>query len=409
MTETAVGKPDVRYDPYDFEIDNDPYPTFRRLRDEAPLYYNDEYDFYALSRFHDVKQASVEWETYPSGRGSVLELIKSGAAIPPGFILWEDPPRHDVHRGLLARVFTMRRIAQIEDKVRTVCTATLDKFVDTGRFDFVADLGSEIPMRTIGMMLGIPDSDQVSHRDRTNEGIKLADGQAPVDGSALLTLTDTQRIGDYINFRRRHPADDLMTDLLTATCTDSGGHERQLQDSTIQTYVGLLAAAGNETTVRLFSWAGKVLAEHPDQRRELANDPSLIPAAIEELLRFEAPSPVQARYVARDVEHHGRTMPQGSVVLLLTASANRDERAFEDPDRFDIHRKTKNHVSFGFGIHHCLGAHLARLEARVGLEEVFKRFPEWDVDWDNAVQSHTSTVRGWEKLPVVASPSLRDR
>jgi cytochrome P450 len=392
----------ITYDPYDFDIDTNPYPTFRRLRDEAPLYYNEKYDFYALSRHADVKSASVEWQTYQSGRGSVLELIKSGAPIPPGFILFEDPPVHDVHRGMLARVFTMRRIAEIEPKVRAYCVATLDHFVDQGGFDFVTDFGFEIPMRTIGMMLGIPDADQPQHRKRVDEGFKLESGEASPDGSAaLLNLLDAERFGGYIEHRRQHPADDLMTDLVNATYTDVDGTEKHLDTVAIQTYIGLLAAAGNETTVRLIGWAGKVLAEHPDQRRQLVDDPGLIPGAIEELLRYEAPSPVQARYVARNVEHHGATVPEGSVMMLLTASANRDERVFDDPDRFDIHRRARQHVSFGFGVHHCLGAHLARLEARVALEELLKRFPQWEVDWDNAVQAHTSTVRGWEKLPVV--------
>ncbi|MGX9787802.1 cytochrome P450 [Mycobacterium sp. MMS18-G62] len=402
MSDTTLHPGGINYDPYDFDIDADPYPTFRRLRDEAPLYRNEKYDFYALSRYEDVKKASVEWETYQSGRSSVLELIKSGAPIPPGFILFEDPPVHDLHRGLLARVFTMRRIAEIEPKVRAFCVATLDRLAELDRFDFVADLGSEIPMRTIGMMLGIPDADQPRHRQRVDETFKLDSGEAPPEGStALLDNFGAEQFGAYIDYRRQHPADDLMTDLLNATYTDADGAEKHLEEAAIQTYVALLAAAGNETTVRLIGWAGKVLAEHPDQRRQLVDDPSLIPGAIEELLRYEAPSPVQARYVAQDVEHYGTTVAEGSVMLLLTASANRDERVFDDPDRFDIHRKARNHVSFGFGIHHCLGAHLARLEARVALEEVLKRFPDWEVDWDNAVQAHTSTVRGWEKLPVV--------
>ena len=168
-------------------------------------------------------------------------------------------------------------------------------------------------------------------------------------------------------------------------------------------YIGLLAGAGNETTTRLIGWTGKVLADHPDQLRELARDRRLVPNAIEELLRFESPSPVQARYVTQDVEHYGRIVPAGSIMLLLTASANRDDRKFPDGDRFDIHRSIDHHLAFGYGVHFCLGAALARLEGRVALEEVLKRFPSWEVDWDNAVQAHTSTVRGWERLPVRTS------
>jgi cytochrome P450 len=191
-----------------------------------------------------------------------------------------------------------------------------------------------------------------------------------------------------------------MTELLNTEFEDHTGEIRTLRREEVLAYVGLLAAAGNETTTRLISWTGKVLAENLDQRRELVEDRSLIPNAIEELLRYEAPSPVQARYVTKDVEHHGQTVPEGNVMLLVTGSANRDDRAFPDPDRFDIHRNIGHHVTFGYGIHFCLGSHLARLEGRVALEEVLQRFPEWEVDWDNAVQAHTSSVRGWEKLPV---------
>ena len=208
----------------------------------------------------------------------------------------------------------------------------------------------------------------------------------------------------------KHPSDDLMTELLQAEYEDETGTTRRLTREEVLGYVNLLAAAGNETTTRLIGWTGKVLAEHPDQLRELAADRSLVPNAIEELLRFEAPSPVQARYVTEDVEHHGQVVPAGSAMLLLNGSANRDERKFPDGDRFDIHRKIDHHLSFGYGIHFCLGAALARLEGRVALDEVLQRFPSWEVDWDNAVQARTSTVRGWERLPVFTPDgSGRDR
>ncbi len=192
-----------------------------------------------------------------------------------------------------------------------------------------------------------------------------------------------------------------MTELLQAEFEDTDGTTRRLTRQEVLNYVGLLAGAGNETTTRLIGWTGKVLADHPDQRRAIVEDRSLIPNAIEELLRYEAPSPVQARYVTNDVEHHGTVIPAGSIVLMLNASANRDERKFEDPDRFDIRRKIGHHLSFGYGIHFCLGAALARLEGRIALDEVLQRFPTWEVDWDNAVQARTSVVRGWQKLPVI--------
>ena len=392
---------DVYYDPYDWDIDTDPYPTWKRLRDEAPLYYNEKYDFYALSRFDDVERCSVDWRTYISGKGSVLEIIKSGMEMPPGNILFEDPPAHDLHRSLLSRVFTPKRIAEIEPKVREFCARTLDPHVGSDRFDFILDLGAQMPMRTIGMLLGIPEDDQEAIRERIDAGFKMESGEMPdADRATYGIRSFGDDFADYMERRAQNPSDDLMTDLLNAEFEDETGTTRKLTRDEILNYVGLLNAAGNETTTRLIGWTGKVLAEHPEQRQELVDDPTLVPQAIEELLRYEAPSPVQARYVTRDVEHHGQTLPEGSVVLLLTAAANRDERHFDDPDRFDIHRKVDHHLTFGYGIHFCLGSHLARLEGRIALEEVLERFPKWDVDWDNAVQAHTTTVRGWEKLPV---------
>jgi cytochrome P450 len=392
---------DVYYDPFDFEIDTDPYPIWKRLRDERPLYYNERYDFYALSRFEDVERSLVDWRTYSSAKGTVLELIKSGMEVPRGSIIFEDPPDHDLHRGLLSRVFTPRKMGAIEPKVREFCARCLDPLVGTGRFDFIRDLGAQMPMRTIGMLLGIPEQDQEALRDRIDEGLRLDEGTMPDGDLDTRGLDQSEVFAEYIDWRADHPSDDLMTELLRAEFEDATGTRRQLTRDELLGYITLLAAAGNETTTRLIGWTGKVLAEHPDQRRRLVEDRSLVPNAIEELLRFEPPSPVQARYVTKDVEHHGQPVPEGSAMLLLNASGNRDERKFSDPDRFDIHRTIDHHLAFGYGTHFCLGAALARLEGRVALDEVLTRFPAWEVDWDNAVQARTSTVRGWESLPVV--------
>ena len=396
---TLTSGSDVYYDPYDFEIDADPHPVWRRLRDEAPLYYNEKYDFFALSRWDDVEPALVDWETYRSGKGSVLELIRANLEMPPGIILFEDPPVHDVHRGLLSRVFTPKKMNAIEPKVREFCARTLDPLIGSGGFDFIADLGAQMPMRTIGYLLGIPEGDQEAIRDRLDEGLRLDQGQAP-DLDRVAAVPEDEMFGEYIDWRAVHPSDDLMTEMLNAEFEDETGTRRRLTRQEILTYLGLIAGAGNETTTRLIGWTGKVLAEHPDQRRELVEDRSLVPNAVEELLRYEAPSPVQARYVARTVEHHGETVAEGSVMVLLNGSANRDERRFPGADRFDIHRRIGHHLSFGYGIHFCLGAALARLEGRVALDEVVQRFPEWEVDRDNAKMARTSTVRGWESLPV---------
>jgi len=394
---------DVYYDPFDYLIDSDPYPVWRRLRDDRPLYYNERYDFYAVSRFADVERGLIDWRTYSSAKGSVLEVIKSGMEIPPGSIIFEDPPGHDMHRGLLSRVFTPRKMNLIEPKVREFCAQSLDPLVGTGSFDFITDLGAQMPMRTIGMLLGIPEQDQEALRDIIDDSLRLDDGDTMPDMSAFEANAQASGFEEYIEWRAKHPSDDLMTELLQAEFEDETGTTRRLSRPEVLGVVNLLAAAGNETTTRLIGWTGKVLAEHPDQLRMLAQDRSLVPNAIEELLRFESPSPVQARYVTQDVDHDGQVVPAGSAILLLNGSGNRDDRKFPDGDRFDITRKIDHHIAFGYGLHFCLGAALARMEGRVALDEVLQRFPSWEVDWDGATQARTSTVRGWERLPVITS------
>ncbi|MBL7486888.1 cytochrome P450 [Frankia sp. AgB1.9] len=396
---TLTNDSDVYYDPFDFAIDDDPYPVWRRMRDEKPLYYNERYDFFALSRYEDVSPALTDWQTYRSGKGSVLEIIRADIEIPPGVILFEDPPRHDIHRSLLARVFTPKKMTALEPKVREFTTRCLDPLVEGGEFDFVRHLGAQMPMRTIGFLLGIPESDQEAIRDQIDRSMNLehSTDQDVYDDEFL----SGSMFADYIDWRARHPSDDLMTELLTAEFEDETGTVRRLTRAEVLTYVTLLAGAGNETTTRLIGWTGKLLAEHPDQRRQLAADHSLIPNAIEEILRYEAPSPIQARYVAQDVELHGQTVPEGSVMALLNASANRDDRHFDSGETFDIRRRIDRHLTFGYGIHFCLGAALARLEGRVALDEVLNRWTDWEIDWPNAKMAHTSTTRGWESLPAL--------
>jgi len=390
---------DVYYDPYDVGINADPYPVYRRLREEAPLYRNEQHDFYALSRFDDVQRGLNDRQTFISGRGGILELIRADIEMPSGVLIFEDPPIHTLHRGLLSRVFTPRRMNELEPLIRDFCARCLDPLVGTDRFDLVRDLGAQMPMRVIGMLLGIPYEDQEAIRDRSDAALRTKPGQ-PMRYSQARFATG-EAFADYIDWRAEHPSDDLMTQLLQAEFEDETGTTRRLTRDEVLTYVNVVAGAGNETTTRLIGWAGKVLAEHPDQRRQLVEDPSLIPNAIEELLRFEPPAPHVARYVDRDVELHGETVTAGNVMLLLVGAANRDDRRYPEGDTFDIHRDPGPHLTFGYGLHYCLGAALARLEGRIALDEVLKRFPEWNVDLDNAQLSPTSTVRGWETLPVV--------
>jgi cytochrome P450 len=396
---TATHTSDLKYDPYDVEIDADPYPTFARLREEAPLYYNEQYDFYALSRYDDVERGLVDRDTYISGRGGILEIIKAGIQMPPGILIFEDPPTHTIHRHLVSRMFTPRQVNGLEGKIREFCARSLDPLVGEPGFDFVADLGAQMPMRVIGMLLGIPEDDQEAVRDKGNARLRTKPGEPQ---KVSENFVDGEMFAEYLDWRVEHPSDDIMTQLMNAEFEDETGTRRTLRREEVLTYITVVAGAGNETTTRLIGWAGKVLAEHPDQRAELVADPSLIPNAIEELLRYEPPAPHVGRYVAKPVECHGTTVPEGSAMLMLVGAANRDERRFPNADRFDIHREIGSHLTFGYGAHFCLGAALARLEGRVALEEVLKRFPEWDVDWSQEPHlAPTSSVRGWESMPVL--------
>lgn len=387
------------YDPFDFEIDDDPYPVWKQLRDTAPLYHNEKYGFFALSRYEDVARELINWRDYRSGRGTIIEVILNGVEIPPGVILFEDPPIHDLHRRLLSGVFTPRRMAAIEPLAREFCRHALDALAGQDTFDFIADLGALMPMRTIGYLLGIPEESQASIRRNTDKLLELKQA-APQQVAEDMMTRQSRLLEEFIDWRYDHPADDLMTELVNAEVEEADGTRRRLTRTEVLTYTGTVAGAGNETTTRLIGFAGALLSDHPDQRRELAGDFSLIPGAVEEVLRYEAPSPVQARYVASDVEHYGQQVAEGSVMLLLNGSANRDERQFPDADRFDIHRKPAAHLSFGHGIHFCLGAALARVQARVALEEVLSRWPDWEVDYEKATHAHTTSVRGWATLPA---------
>jgi cytochrome P450 len=399
VTETLDATRDgVYFDPYDVAINANPYPAFARLRDEAPLYYNEQYDFYALSRFADVNKALIDHETFSSARGAIIELIKANIEIPSGALIFEDPPIHTTHRKLLSRMFTPRKINALEPKIRKYCADALDPLVGTGRFDFVTDLGAVMPMQVISALLGIPENDQEMIRDHANAQMRTEAGKpmaAAQDGLVSGDIFET-----YIDWRKDNPSDDIMTELLNVEFTDEQGVTRNLTREELLIYINVVAGAGNETTTRLIGWAGKVLAEHPDQRRELAQNPALIPQAIEELLRFEPPAPHVARYVTRDVTYYGQTVPEGSAMMMLIGAAVRDSAQYPpDGEVFDIHREPRQHLAFSVGTHFCLGSALARLEGRIALEEILKRFPEWEVDRSNAVLSPTSTVRGWDSMP----------
>jgi cytochrome P450 len=390
----------IRWDPYNIEIDLAPYDTWRRMRDEAPLYRNEALDFWALSRYEDVLAASRDVATFSSAQGTVLEMMGNDMTA-SSMIIFMDPPSHTAMRALVSRAFTPRRMAALEDSIREICAEYLDPQIGSGGFDFLADFGTHLPSRVISALLGVPleEREYVLNLINTVFYIDAEKGMVN-DISITATFELMAWISAAIEKRMAHPTDDMLSALGAAEMTEDGV-TRKLTLEEMAAFGVLLVSAGTETVARLLGWTVTVLAKHPNQRAELVADNSLIPNAVEELLRYEAPSPVNGRTVMQEVTMHGQTLPVGSKVLLLTGSAGRDEREYADPDRFDIHRRTDQHVTFGVGAHYCLGAALARLEGKVALEEVLRRFPEWTVDEANVQRLHTSTVRGHKSVPIL--------
>ena len=382
---------DIYWDPFDIELDAAPYEMWRRMRDEAPVYRNDKYDFFAFTRFEDVENAHKDPLTYSSAHGITLEIMGEDMAR-TGMMIFQDPPEHTRLRHLVSRAFTPRRIADLEPKIRAICAELLDAQEGKASFDYLQDFGAIVPSRVISTLLGVPREDQEAQRHVIDQLFHIEPGVGMInDVSATAGMNLIVYLAGLLAEREKHPQDDMLTALVQADLT----HDESAA------FAMLLFTAGTETVARLLGNVAVVLADHPDQRADLAKNPDVIPNAIEELLRFEAPSPVQGRWTHRDVSLHSVDIPKDSKVLLLTGAAVRDERVFPDPDRFDVRRKIDHHVSFGYGIHFCVGAALARMEGRIALEETLKRHPEWAVDHANAKRLHTSTVRGWAEVPIL--------
>jgi cytochrome P450 len=387
------------WDPYHADQREVPYDIWRRLRNEAPVYHNERYGFWALSRFADVLAASLDTETFSSARGITLDSIGDPITLP--MMIMMDPPLHDAFRKVVSRAYTPRRIASLEDRIRQLCADYLDPFVGAGAFDFVQDFGMRLPVMVISTLLGFPEEDHDQLREWSDISLHREEGKEGPTPAALEAqgLTVKYYMGQ-VEDRRRQPRDDMITALVQADLETPDGVVRKLEDLEIMGMLALISNAGNETVARMLGWAALVLDDFPDARRQMAEDPSLIPGGIEELLRYEAPSPIQGRYVTRDVEMHGTVIPEGAKLALLTGSAGRDERKYPDPDTYDIRRQIDRHVTLGYGAHYCLGAALARMEGKVALTEVLRRFPVWEVDRTAVTYVATNTVRGPSSVPV---------
>lgn len=394
---------DVVYDPYAYEIHEDPYPVYARLRDEAPVYRNDERAFWALSRHDDVMAAFRDTERFSNSHGVSIDPAASGPnAHKTMSFLAMDPPEHGRMRGLVSRGFTPRRVMAMEDRIRALTVEHLDACLDRGSFDFVADLAGKVPMDVISEMLGVPVADRARLRTASDLLVHREEGVTDVPPAGVEAAFELAGYySELIAERRAAPQDDLVSALCQVETTSSSddGVDR-LSDDEIIAFLFLMVVAGNETTTKLLAHAWYWAWRNPDERTKAFDDPGRIPDWAEETLRYDTSSQMLARVTTTEVELHGTTIPAGDRVLLLAGSANRDPRHFPDPDRFDIDRDTSGIASFGVGRHFCLGASLARLEARVVLEELVSRVRSYEIDPDGARRVHSVNVRGFETLPT---------
>jgi cytochrome P450 len=385
----------IRYSPYDYEIHDDPYPTYARMRDEAPLYRNLELDFWALSRHEDVLAAFRNPTQLSNRFGVSLDPAAYGPEAHRAMsFLAMDAPRHTRMRSLVSKAFTPRRVAELEEQVRRIARHHIEAAVEKGEFDFVAEFAGRMPMDVISEMTGVPHGDRAEVRRLADLLVHREEGlnDIPKEGvEAALTLAGY--FGEMVSARRSRPADDLTSALLEAQVEGEG-----LSDDEVISFLFLMTVAGNETTTKLLANAWYWAWRFPQERSKVLGAPWRVADWVEETLRFDASTQMLLRVTTGEVELHGTVLPNSSRVLLLLGSANRDERVFLDPDRYDFDRDTSKLVSFGSGRHFCLGASLARLEARVGLEELIERVDDYEIDPGRAQRVHSINVRGFSAL-----------
>ncbi len=398
------------FDPMSEEFFEDPYEMYRWLRDEEPCYHNEELGFWAVSRYDDCVEVHRDVATFTSTRGVSLAQLRNssfGEIVDQiGSMIMMDPPMHERMRKLVNRAFTPRRIAEWEPVAQRVIDGFLDDLVGRDGFDAVREFSGPFPVEIISTIVGIPEGDRQQMRHWTDTMLELEVGnpfptdagiQASVDMNAYLLalVVDRREL-----LAKGNAPDDMLCHLLEAEVEREDGEVEALSDLEISRFIALLTAAGSETVTKLVGNAVVTFGEHPDELARLIADPSLAGSAVDEVLRWKAPSQYQGRYSMRERELHGRTIPADQPILIVTGAANRDERAYDDPDRFDITRTGPLGISFGHGIHYCIGAHLARLEGRIAFTELYRRWPDLDVDLDAVEYVHMANVAGPSSVPV---------
>jgi cytochrome P450 len=389
----------IDFDPYSIKFHNNPYPIYKQLRDEAPVYFHEGLNFYAISRYEDVMEAHRDADTFSSAGGVTIEGSEAGGAS----LITKDNPEHRWHKALVTKVFTRDRMGAMEPFVRDLCVKLLEKAAEKGQFDFVNDFAVELPLNVISELIGIPE--EFRHPIHHFANTMLSRGDVDQMEIYKSKVASDQAYADLIRYRRANPRDDVITLLMTTELEDDQGVVRLLNDDELAARFMELAIAGHETVSKAIPNGAVALQAFPSERKKLLSDPTLYGNAVEEILRFDPPSQLQGRTTTRDVELHGVTIPAGIRTMLLTGAATRDERRFENPDVFDVSRDNDMaSVYFGYGIHRCLGIHLARLEIRVAFQELLARFPEFEVFPERATRPVLSNVRGMSSLPCKAGP-----
>ena len=395
----------VEFDPFSDEYFDDPTEVYRRLRDEAPVYFSERYGFYALSRFADVLAAHRDWQGFSSANGIELSTLSKDPDMIRGLklIIMMDPPEHDRLRALVSRVFTPRATTAFEPMIREVIRGFLEPLDDRSEFDAVADFSALFPVEIISRMLGVPEGERQQIRHWLDASLHREPGEMdPTPEGQAAVLDQVVYYLELTAEKRRNPGDDMLSRLTQVTVDRGDGEETGLDDGEIAGFASLLGGAGAETVTKLVGNAVVLFHRHPDQWKKVLDDPGKIPAAVEEILRYLPPSQYQGRYSVEERELDGGTVPAGFPVLLLTGAATRDPRAFENPDGFDIERPPSISIGFGHGVHSCLGAALARMESRIAIEELAARWQRLEVDDAGLQRVHMSNVAGYKNVPVQA-------